>query len=731
MNQTVTQILSDKYGISAKLGKKGECPFCHHMTFSIKRGDKLGKCFHPNCGKYINSYKSSDSFKTYLTQVFENIFHDFHQALLDLKNAKPQNGYTYLIDERHIHPEVVSDSMLGVVPSNYNLDSQFESLVSSLNLAIDEEREKLKGKQGRPPKKDLLVLEEKLDFYDVTKEKLRFCVQGSSGWLCFFYTNAHHKITSIRFRKPYSQDIKYFKPFNYAGLFGHNLFSPFESEEYIDLNDFLIVTEGEFNQLQLQSLSMKYWESQNFQGSFLNACSVGGVNNADLNTIARITKRPIFFYDNDDAGFQLVRNAQNTMHLSATTTPQPDSDLDEYILSFEDDYNTAWKKVKILIKSRKKYFRDCQGVAAEIYNIRKKQHKGDIRREFEINNSVAKLIYDDLKDRGVFYHEGELAYYFLESEKRLITIDSDNNQFAGLLFRFGINRAENLFKYLLFHLYQKAVFEGARTEVHRLSYYDPQKYILYLSNHNNGIYRISAKEIELVDNGTDGVLFVDEDWMTPFELVFHDSNISLGNDNISFLDDVIISRINFETNKLHPGESRFIFTLWLCSLFFESIMPSKLILAFIGPKGGGKSITLRKIGILLFGEKFDVTPLPEDQKDFDAAVTNSHYVVIDNADSKCKWLNDRLATVATGGNIKRRALYTTNKLIDIPTRCFLAITSRTPGFRRDDVADRLLLLKLERLNNFISSKTFYEEIIEHRNEIMTEVIRHLQDIIRA
>ena len=48
-------------------------------------------------------------------------------------------------------------------------------------------------------------------------------------------------------------------------------------------------------------------------------------------------------------------------------------------------------------------------------------------------------------------------------------------------------------------------------------------------------------------------------------------------------------------------------------------MRTKPILAFIGSKGSGKSITNRKVGLILFGDAFDVMPLTDDSKDCDSS----------------------------------------------------------------------------------------------------------------
>jgi transcription elongation factor Elf1 len=53
MISSVTALLSAKFGIAARPGRKCPCPFCGHRTLSIKADDTLAKCFYPNCGKFL------------------------------------------------------------------------------------------------------------------------------------------------------------------------------------------------------------------------------------------------------------------------------------------------------------------------------------------------------------------------------------------------------------------------------------------------------------------------------------------------------------------------------------------------------------------------------------------------------------------------------------------------------------------------------------------------------
>jgi hypothetical protein len=728
MSTSVTAILLESHGIASRPGGKIECPFCHHRTFGITRDDQLGKCFHPSCGRFITPRPYDQQHRYSLARVLDDIYHDFHQTLLDLREASYMNAYSYLVTERQIHPQVVVDSMLGAVPSGgYDLEAKFRPLIEEAEAAIHAGEQKQIGKRGRPKKSTGITPNDYLTFLVAAKEKLSTCIVGHSEWLCFFYTDAAHRIVAIRFRRPYAREFVYFKPYKtVGGLFGHGLFTPYEPDELKILNDRLFVMEGEFNQLQFQSLFVRCAEAAGKEHGYAFACAVGGVNNADFQTIHKVARSPIICYDHDasGAGFALVEKPRQVMSVTAFTTPHPDSDLDQYIRSFGCDHRAARDAVKALVDRRQSHPRYYRAVAAEIFAIRQDEGTHKKRQQFEILAEVAKILLADLHDRGRFYHNETQAYVFFKAEKKLIAIDPDDTKCTLMLADYGINRSETIYEYLLHALHVDAFKHGTETDIYRLAYYNATTFTLYLFNQRNQIYRISPETIDLVDNGTDGVLFLSSSNAQPFELTEDD-------EASSWLDRALVSTINFAADRLTRDEQRLIFMFWFYSLFFESLMRTKPILAFIGPKGSGKSITNRKVGMLMFGEKFNVMPLTYDQKDFDAAITNSAFVAIDNADTKRDWLEDRLATVATGGSIKKRAYFTTNKLVEIPAHCFLAITSRTPHFRRDDVADRLLIMKVERYETFRAEKALLDEVLQNRNHIMSEVVRHLQGFVQA
>jgi len=129
------------------------------------------------------------------------------------------------------------------------------------------------------------------------------------------------------------------------------------------------VVEGEFNVLQLQSLTVRYQEATGQTLGYVNACAVGSVTTADIYTLQRVAQHPVICYDNDlhGAGLELVKSVQKLMPVEACTTPEVDSDLDSYICTFFPDAVAAWEAVKALIAQRQPYGRTYSMTGLEFF----------------------------------------------------------------------------------------------------------------------------------------------------------------------------------------------------------------------------------------------------------------------------------------------------------------------------------------------------------------------------
>lgn len=136
------------------------------------------------------------------------------------------------------------------------------------------------------------------------------------------------------------------------------------------------------------------------------------------------------------------------------------------------------------------------------------------------------------------------------------------------------------------------------------------------------------------------------------------------------------------------------------------------------------------MGIILFGSKYNASCIPSKPEDFDTIIT-SQLVIWDNVDTGKSWLNDKLAMVATGQNIEKRMLYTTNEMVKSPAKTYLVVTSRTPQFTRNDVADRIIGIYLAKVGGYIPENDVMVDVIDNSNEIMSYIILKLQKVLQA
>ena len=235
---------------------------------------------------------------------------------------------------------------------------------------------------------------------------------------------------------------------------------------------------------------------------------------------------------------------------------------------------------------------------------------------------------------------------------------------------------------------------------------------------DGGVYRLRPDAVEHVDNGTDGVLFLQNPRWSLLQLTTIGGSLNWRG--------WLLEGIQFTKGTMTDAEQRCLVALWVLTLFFPQLFPTRAILALIGEKGSGKSSVLRRLGKLLFGPKFDVSMLTKKPDDFDAAITTDPLVVADNADKAPDWFPDKLAVLATGGTVKRRLLYTTNQLGDFPVKANLAITSRTPNFRREDVAERLLPLNVMRIESFAPESALLNDVEARRQQILAAILGDVQ-----
>jgi len=416
----------------------------------------------------------------------------------------------------------------------------------------------------------------------------------------------------------------------------------------------------------------------------------------------------------------------------------PSFERDPYVSQVVDAELMAKRPFQALVKQVAIDIRREQAEEREQEARRNSDHIGFLRfqinearrneeklKDFMVKREVADLVSTDIKQAGQLHVTDDGGkYWFNKEDNRLYEIQRDTDDFRTLLNkRYDINSSERDFEFVFQDLEAETLTNGLPTEVHRLSHFLPDQG-LYIYNQDNQIYKLDGSTVELVPNGTDGVLFLGKQSYQPFT---YQANTTSG-----YMRSMLIESINFDElgSNLDVPEQELVFEVWLKSLFFGNLQKTKPIQCFIGEKGSGKSYCQKRIGMFLFGEHFGVDTLEKSREDsFVATITHNAYCAFDNADEPIPWLANRLAEVATGSQITLRKYYTENEEVVYRPKCFVSINARTPHFKRDDVMDRLLPFKVKRFENFVGEEELTPQLLEARDLIWSDMIDQLTPVV--
>ena len=443
----------------------------------------------------------------------------------------------------------------------------------------------------------------------------------------------------------------------------------------------------------------------------------------DFELIKLKGRRVYIVYDGDKFKNTLVKLAEahlagelekNGAYVSIVDLPQ-DSKLDDFLKS------EGKVKFDELIKNAAN-FDKFELSRSKVNNIRARK---DLKQH-EINQLTSELILEDLLANGRLVSDKDDIYYLKEKSHQLIKLDSSKYKHLTEK-QYGINASEQEYKYLLESIKTQTVEAASKIKVYKFTHYDNKSGLLYVSKFDGQMHVLDGEKVSLVANGTDGVLFEDKESFEVYEYL----GKSVGE---GFYEKYIVDGINFSSSedvKLSPDEQRALWFIYCHSIFFEELQPTKPLMLFLGNKGSGKSTAFRLLLKLLFGGNQDVFSIIRGKEDaFLATVSDESLAVFDNVDTGVKWLNDHLAAIATGVSITMRKLYTTNEKIDFKPRVFIGLTARTPKFRRDDIADRLIILNLDPRKTFTTENNLIRELLEKRNEIYTDLLNNLNRIVK-
>jgi hypothetical protein len=337
---------------------------------------------------------------------------------------------------------------------------------------------------------------------------------------------------------------------------------------------------------------------------------------------------------------------------------------------------------------------------------------------------VTDLIRDELTRQGKFFRTADNhGYYFSRAEHQVY--DLNHGSFESLLKHLsGLSETEKLYNFACDTLRVEMSQKAERAEVYAIAHFDTRSKRHVVSDGKSGIWwREPGGTWQSGHNGQDGIYFATD----PNADGFH-PDMTVDRDDLSldwFWSQFLFKEPYDTETELSRDEICTLLEVWLLQLLFPELRRTRMIPAFLGDQGGGKSTAMRLFGRLIVGPRFEVIGIKKNNdKDWVAAVTNRIFTGFDNADSHVEWLPDELARYATGQNYDMRELFSDNEMLSFQTRANIMLTSRDPYFNRPDVAERLLTFYFARPKDeeYIEELEIFEELVRRRDRIWGELL---------
>ena len=426
------------------------------------------------------------------------------------------------------------------------------------------------------------------------------------------------------------------------------------------------------------------------------------------------------FKQNDDAGERWLADiSRNALcKVLVVTTPAPHKDANDWTRAGagKAEIETAIFREAKPVKLESAKVESAQaGDFAEVTA----QVRGEILAALGDKNTapasqrqkICECVVSGLVKIGRFYFHVELrdfdsALFFNGFTKRLERIRADS--FASWLSDWlCINRAAPLFRFIFAAVETASLSSADTTGILPENFWASRPGAIYLSNGDGRAVKITPGNVQLVDNGTDGVLFAAGKTCAPWQFVTPQ--------------DIFETCQLFRDAHTTAGHAPDLLRLWLYSLPMNQRTKPPLVLS--GEIGSGKT-RLAKGMAEFYGVPFVAHKAEEAaENDFWPCVDAGGIFTLDNADTRVRWLADTLAAASTDGCSQRRRLYTNAETITLRPRAGLVVTSANPSFAGDSgLADRLLLLRMARRDDAQTDDTALgDEILANRDAGLSHV----------
>jgi hypothetical protein len=288
--------------IVSEHGAGAECPTCGKPEVFEHPDGQLRHCF--SCGENVTSKPPTD-----VDAVADGILRAFHRHLLESSTAR-----RYLVEDRGLHPQVVRDSAIGVIPADLDVSQLFMSPLNEAEKVLQRVLEAPRN-PGRPSKDERFAIALATSRVEKLKQAREALVplEQQAGRVVFFYTNGEHRVVRIRVEQPDGSQATEVQLRPTGGLFNHGLVAPrADSRSLEELRGKVLVVASEFDALQVQSLGARLAELEMLKPEmgYLTISAVGS-GAVDVETLKKVGRMPLVITNGNSlaSGAQMVRKS--------------------------------------------------------------------------------------------------------------------------------------------------------------------------------------------------------------------------------------------------------------------------------------------------------------------------------------------------------------------------------------------------------------------------------------
>ncbi len=725
------------------------CPRCGKFGVWNKKGSDFCKCFASGgCGWKYPDKRNNEEYTDPVKDAMNSLCCQWHKELIENDKCGFRNLLVrYLTKERRIESRVLRAAKIGMVPNTYNP----EPIIQSARKRVEDDTT------------DREAREVALKLFDSDfAEPLRSICKTREGWMVFFYEDAHENVVAANFRKIEKDEnkkniVRMWSPLHYRGVF-----NPFIGGYTV--NNRVLVTEGEFNQLQYLSAHVRR-HGANWRNEALCCVTAGASSGVDQRTLWNVLKEmvvdneeplfPVVNEDNDAPGEKVrqeVAKGGFTYHFKL-----PAKDLDQYIKDTADD-ELALETVFDLMESAPLSYRPMESVREDLDFMRANPplSENGVNEEGKplrlpkhmLNRKVYNFIEHDIQTRARLFLSA-FPYLYLTETHKLVRFHNDSPAASDLLKEYGLLRTEEHTRLVCENLESFLLLHSKKMDVHKLGCVkrvNGDGYACYVNKGDGQIFRITATDIEVVKNGTDDAFLLEEGlapWpdLTPDNLSYMEGlRKFLGKPGLKVANTPLCKhfRAIYEKQPLSQVQceqlsfTRFMFH-WVANSV--SLWP---IETNIGIQNAGKSTKFEKLLKLLYGRTKEGTNLPNDTRSLIAGLSNSAIKLYDNVDSvdfkkAQSGFLDTFCGCATGMEASMAMLYHDNVELLFNLRNHLKLTARVSPFNRSDAMRRTIQLAIQKPTpqEWVDKDVMMDELEKDRDDCLLEVLVRLQSIVRV